>query len=185
MKVRPWVLFFVLHVVFGDDFPATSNQAEEIPLFDWNQIKQDILPVLDECPNGPDWACHDNNQQMKNCHCDSSCIKYGDCCLDEAQETIEQKSTSLFNNWSCKSIRYGNNYLYMKTTCPSHYSKDLSIKSRCELTDPYHTYHLDLPVIDGSEDTTYSNIFCAICNGVEINSLQMFRHRNGSVQDIS
>ena len=45
-----------------------------------------------------------SNKNEKLCHCDADCTKYGDCCLDKARQTIQQRTSVFHSNWECKQL---------------------------------------------------------------------------------
>lgn len=157
-----WILIPIIHG-FSD--------YEEIPLFDWYNIKEDLATVVSRCPVSMDWTCNPGSS-LKNCHCDQECVKYGDCCLDKAEETVHDRSSTFQDPWQCQPlITEGLTNVYMITSCPDSF-EDKSIKNKCIL-DPEeeHTYHLDLPVSSILDGRIFQNIFCAICNGIKLQNL--------------
>ena len=154
------VVFILQRTGFGYQHPI----SEEIPLFDWQQLQSEAASV--KCPS-PNWSC---KARQPNCHCDNECTNFGDCCIDKAIETINQKSMSLFNSMKCLPTSSGR-HLYMITSCPKNYA-NLEIKAKCQLKSSHYSYHMDLPV-EGK--AVYSNIFCALCNGEEIRQLAAFK----------
>ena len=148
----------------------SSVQSEEIPLFDWTVVESHVQEVVKRCPQDVGWQC-DGKRSFRACHCDEDCIRYGDCCLDKAKETIHSRSSSLKYSWKCLLFASGRlQNMYMITKCPENFQDD-TVRSKCIKTDQPHTYHMDLPV--SHQDNHYQNIFCAICNEVPIKSLKV------------
>ena len=77
---------------------ATFGIFEEIPLFDWASLENDVRSVPCELDDGgvSGWACFGNHETSARCHCDDNCAAYGDCCLDRAKTRLEERKTALY-----------------------------------------------------------------------------------------
>merc|ERR1712223_1117423 len=99
---------------------------------------------------------------------------YGDCCFDRAKANIPNKDSIFRSTWQCKKFT-SQDHVYMISSCPSSYDDQRDIKSRCEGYSSLHTYHMDLPVeMKSKGQITYSNIFCALCNGETLENVKPF-----------
>ncbi|KAL5477040.1 hypothetical protein EMCRGX_G023782 [Ephydatia muelleri] len=93
------------------------------------------------------------------CRQDKDCSFYGDCCNDRTPQPSLQSHRP---QWSCKSIGassddIGGSYALMVTTCSAEWT-DQSVRQKC-------TNATTFLVTSNSSGVTYSNQYCAICNG--------------------
>lgn len=92
---------------------AAYGLTEEIPLFDWSSLTEDLQSV--PCSsNGHAWACGGASSRHY-CQCDADCARYGDCCLDKARASLERRSTALDQSWRCSEDQAGFIYLTSST----------------------------------------------------------------------
>ena len=94
------------------------------------------------------------------CRQDRDCSFYGDCC--NASAASQPLWAGRRPQWSCKSIGassdgIGGSYALMVTTCSAEWT-DQSVRQKCANVTTF-------PVTSNSSGVTYSNQYCAICNG--------------------
>lgn len=133
-----------------------------------------------------DVKCGDVPGDPTPCHCDFACEFYNDCCGDfesicSAMESAE--STRGFYetvdaleqvDLACISPNPGAVDAYwMIQSCPDTWKGDV-VRYKCTSREPSSNTDLVLlPMVHGG--VTYRNVFCAVCNGIELN------HGNDSI----
>ncbi|XP_033103617.1 uncharacterized protein LOC117106357 [Anneissia japonica] len=105
------------------------------------------------------------------CHCDPKCELYGDCCYDYwsscTNSRVLNSSLALWERTVCMKSEFEQFYLISK--CRS-VTVNEHIRSSCEEPNP-DDFLLNIPVSDSS-NLAYSNLFCALCNGVSITNVE-------------
>ncbi|KAK2166886.1 hypothetical protein LSH36_34g08004 [Paralvinella palmiformis] len=109
---------------------------------------------------------------VKNCRCDDQCVIYRDCCPDYVAAAIQQTTIPTKTLYCVSVEKRGGSFSRMRSTdrvytvtrCPDGYRDD-DIVYLCEETsdDPL----LSVPVTDSNTNILYSNVFCAICHGID------------------
>ena len=92
------------------------------------------------------------------CRQDKDCSFYGDCC--NASAASQPLWAGRRPQWSCKSIGASSDNggsALMVTTCSAEWA-DQSVRQKCANATTF-------PVTSNSSGVTYSNQYCAICNG--------------------
>ena len=115
------------------------------------------------------------------CRCDHLCMIYGDCCADYEthcrNQTPNQEAIDLERfirildlnetSFSCIAPNEDDEGFLMISTCP-HSFKDSDIVSNC--MEPADSAYDRIPVIIGGK-LTFRNVFCAICNGIDVHNV--------------
>ena len=152
-----------------------------------NTIKLCISNKID-FPTGPtcpseascQWRCSKHTEtewQTDNefrCSCDPDCYEvFHDCCSDYTKYCGAQKPTETLTkkyNYTCEILDLPgcvDKSVWMVTRCRPEWPYD-TFRTKC--TQPVNYFSSDiyssLPVI-GRDNTTFSNMYCAICNGVK------------------
>ena len=121
------------------------------------------------------------NEESLVCRCDHLCMIYGDCCVDyETQcrnQTPNQEALDLERfirildlnetSFSCIAPNEDDEGFLMISTCP-HNFKDSEIANNC--MEPMDSAYDRIPVIIGGK-LTFRNVFCAICNGIDVQNV--------------
>ena len=107
------------------------------------------------------------------CKCDNECILYNDCCLDYSPANVTNRpSSALYELMECLEVNYtrpvlspGGNSVWMVSRCtqPSELSEKCTDQS------------LFLPVTDSHLNFTYRNVYCAMCNNVTMEQLELWQ----------
>ena len=122
--------------------------------------------------------------QLDICECDNECILYKDCCLDYSPTNVTyQPSSALYELMECLEVNYtrsilspGGNSVWMVSRCPqpSEHSEKCTDQS------------LFLPVTDSRLNFTFRNVYCAMCNNVTMEQLELWQPQfYCSDQDVS
>ena len=129
------------------------------------------------CSNHTQWR----TEIKLRCSCDPDCYEvFNDCCADYTKYCRAQKPKETLTkkyNYTCEGIGHYDalyctvgNGLWMVTGCRPEWPND-TLRAKCEAPVnelSYSTPDLNgyLPVL-GQDNTTFRNIYCARCNGVE------------------
>ena len=133
----------------------------------------------------------DEDEDVRGCHCDRSCLMYGDCCHDahasrqSAPETVVRNTTRAQSSalgaqqeiggrhsWQCREIDPDFGHLLVRAKChPGWPKEERSVREQCELSglrpsnsDPLGTL---MPITDLASGVTYANSYCLRCNTVQ------------------
>ncbi|XP_063961854.1 uncharacterized protein LOC129267512 [Lytechinus pictus] len=135
-------------------------------------------------------TCRGNcgNATMTGCRCDSACHLYNDCCYDFTEECGLQGEQMLHHTqgnildlslYSCEKPLGGMSNIYQQAEwfyfirkCPS--MTEEMLRDRCEGPSSVDDVLRNLPVYDHEGDVFY-NVFCAACNGRNLNDLTAWR----------
>ena len=128
--------------------------------------------VLSQCI-GSDTAlctcCGSSKTQRKPvvfCSQEQDCSFYGDCC--NSSTTLSPLSSGLHPKWTCTSTRLDSDpYVLMVAHCSQQWA-GLSTRHKCANATLS-------PVTSNTTRVTYSNQYCAICNGERPNDLFFWR----------
>ena len=125
------------------------------------------------CSKYTDWRTDMYNKD--SCSCDPDCYEvFHDCCSDYTKYCGAQKPTETLTkkyNYTCEALNRRSCYLragvWMVTRCRPEWPYD-TFRIKC--TQPVNYFSSDLysflPVV-GRDNTTFRNIYCAICSGVK------------------
>ena len=158
---------------------------KSITLCNFDQSTSDVPTCSSEnsckgrCSNQTEWR----TEIKLRCSCDPDCYEvFNDCCSDYTKYCGAQKPTETPTkkyNYSCEGIGHRdgsfNNFctvshgLWTVTRCPASSPHDIS-RAKCEapldnLDISFPDVYAYLPVL-GHDNTTFRNMYCAICNGV-------------------
>lgn len=113
--------------------------------------------------------------ETKQCSCDPSCIKYGDCCLDSesSKKTLNSKNHGIgkidgpWRHWQCTTLRLFSQSIHILTIsgCSRFWPRKPgdAVQEKCEGTgnaDPF----LSVPIYSPRTRHNYRNLYCAVCN---------------------
>ncbi|XP_053205593.1 uncharacterized protein LOC128389960 [Panonychus citri] len=117
--------------------------------------------------------------EVKQCSCNQSCTKYGDCCLDSVSSKVSLdkkfhggfKSDSPWRHWQCTTLRILTHSIHILTIggCSRFWPRKPgdSIQEKCEEVgsglvdeDPF----LSVPIYSLRTKQNYRNLYCAVCN---------------------
>ncbi|KAI8483349.1 hypothetical protein Bbelb_389530 [Branchiostoma belcheri] len=141
-------------------------------------------PVVTEtsCSN----RCYsDNSISATSCDCFPNCSRRGTCCSDFAQECSNRQQTPSDPvhravrpaPYECRPSGNTGTFHWMVASCPAAW-RDANVRSQCgkiqlvSAAEGFTGVNLTIedavyitPVVDAVSLTTYSNVFCALCNG--------------------
>ena len=149
-----------------------------------NLKKSDIIPTCSSensckgrCSNHTEWR----NEFKMRCSCDPDCYEvFNDCCADYTKYCGAQKPTETRTkkyHYTCETLGHYDGRrctvadgLWMVTRCRPEWPND-TFRTKCEAPVDRFTYSSPdlygyLPVL-GHDNTSFRNMYCAICNGVE------------------
>lgn len=113
-------------------------------------------------------TCHTSGRLHQSrrritCSCDEDCEDYGNCCVDHKFVNVTNETMNKIR-YSCSKTGTYTGYFAL-ASCPSFW-RNAYVRSLCEGTNNDETdVFLQVPVSNRDTLLTYSNIYCAFCNG--------------------
>ena len=109
-----------------------------------------------------------------NCKCEDDCTLYNDCCLDYTpnNSSTHQPNVQFDELLECLEVNYtrhilgsGGNSVWMVSRCPQP----------SELNEKCTNQSLFLPVTDSHSNLTFRNIYCAMCNNISVEQVELWQ----------
>ncbi|XP_071478211.1 uncharacterized protein [Diadema antillarum] len=119
------------------------------------------------------------------CHCDYACYFFNDCCADYFEECTSADSSAFSgepeedirfrqsveglsrDQLSCVHLRETRRAYLMVVSCPSGWT-DENVRSKCDVAKSQVIPDVGAIPVMSFQSITYRNVYCAICNGVEL-----------------
>ncbi|XP_063960228.1 uncharacterized protein LOC135155244 [Lytechinus pictus] len=135
------------------------------------------IPICPDRHSCPEKSCMVNEDGNRGCSCDEFCQFFGDCCPKAASKDHPRESSNnstLYgydrSYFSCERIEKtpSSSYYYLISKCSDASVSD-QMREKCE-SPSAHLGSLNYEYIPLSLDDilSYRNVYCAICNGVEL-----------------
>lgn len=156
----------VMNKIINDEIDLIQNKEDSL-----HKRGRRSIFLQDPCYNNA--LCKTQEKEEKPiCYCDGHCTFFGDCCYDaNLENAVNETTLPSLENFECVNYRNENPFIdgyWMVVKCPAEY-QNKSFISECNNRE--HLIHR-LPVFDDNK-TTYANMFCAICNGIENYSISV------------
>ncbi|XP_078619518.1 uncharacterized protein LOC144886654 [Branchiostoma floridae x Branchiostoma japonicum] len=168
---------------------------EELCAEDWNEnLKRERRPIVTEtsCSNR---CFSDHSVSATSCNCSQNCRGVGTCCRDFADEcensgsdgTPDAARSAPQAPYECRPSGNIGTFHWMVSSCPATW-RNANVSEQCKKiqlvssSQGFTGVNLTLadaayitPVLDVDTLTTYSNVFCALCNGASTQVLESWR----------
>ena len=177
------------------NFPDCIGE-EEVDDVEFTEIFLDMFWKQNSCGTG---VCF--NVSDGDCYCDNACYFYGDCCYVHAEkdysayiwikggnstmrEMIDERTDrylsqatpylrSIVHLQQCVAPLNESVGYWMVNRCPNHYNGSVVIRHKCESVTYYDYTNLPVDyVLNGSFQYSFTNVFCALCNGIQATDLK-------------